>query len=277
MTLPREYEEPGLHVTRLYNRKKQYFMPAMNYAPIATLYDAYVRTAVDIPFFEEASRGYATVLELMSGTGRVSVPLIRSGVNLTCVDNSADMLAILRQKLHAEGLAADVYEMDVCALSLGRTFDMSFIPFHSFAEIVSPEDQRKALRAIHTHLRDAGQFICTLHNPPVRLKSVDGVLHLRGKYLLEGQSGILILWSVEQYDPSSRLVTGLQLYEMYNDAATLTARSYVDIQFYVHDHAGFEELLTSEGFKVKALYGDYDRSAFREDESPVMIWVLQKA
>jgi hypothetical protein len=41
------------------------------------------------------------------------------------------------------------------------------------------------------------------------------------------------------------------------------------------DH--FESMARDAGFHVLALYGNYDRSSFDADGSPVMIWVLQKA
>ena len=50
------------------------------------------------------------VLELMSGTGRVSLPLLRAAVPLTCVDYSAEMLRVLSQRLKAENLIADLHE-----------------------------------------------------------------------------------------------------------------------------------------------------------------------
>lgn len=176
-------------------------MSAMNYAQVASLYDIYVTMEFDIPFFLQEAQSHAKVLELMAGTGRVSLPLLRAGVNLTCVDSSPLMLDRLRQKLHTEGLTADVHEMDICNLALGATFDLILIPFHSFAEITFPTDQRAALRAIRNHLPSTGRFICTLHNPPIRLKSVDGFLHLRGKYSLHEQPGTLMLWSLENYHP----------------------------------------------------------------------------
>ena len=50
----------------------------------------------DIPFFREmCADATGDVLELMSGTGRVSLPLLRAGVTLTCVDYSAEMLRVL--------------------------------------------------------------------------------------------------------------------------------------------------------------------------------------
>jgi ubiquinone/menaquinone biosynthesis C-methylase UbiE len=67
---------------------------------VAPFYDNYAQATFDIQFFvQEATKIPGEVLELMAGTGRVSLPLVKAGVHLTCVDNTPEMLAILRQKL----------------------------------------------------------------------------------------------------------------------------------------------------------------------------------
>ncbi len=60
--------------------------------------------------------------------------------------------------LEQHRLHAEVYEMDVCRLDLGRRFDMVIIPFHSFAHILSPADQKRALVRIREHLVPGGTF-----------------------------------------------------------------------------------------------------------------------
>src|SRR5690349_2301707 len=102
-------------------------MPAMDYARVAKYYDLYARTEIDVPFFFEAAQGCRNVLELTSGTGRLSLPLLERGVKLSCLDNSPEMLAILCEKLVRRGLSALVYEMDATSFSLPEMYDLIFI------------------------------------------------------------------------------------------------------------------------------------------------------
>ena len=82
-------------------------MNEAHYARIADVYDAFVSSQYDVPFFiEEAKKAGGEVLELMAGTGRLTIPLLEAGIPLTCLDFSAEMLAVLRDKLAARGLAA---------------------------------------------------------------------------------------------------------------------------------------------------------------------------
>ena len=250
-------------------------MPAMDYARIADLYDSYVRVSLDIPFFLEYARQAQSVLELMSGTGRVSIPLAQAGADLTCVDSSPEMLAYLRQKSYQQGVDLQIVQADVTQIDLGRTFDLVLLPFNSFAEITDPAAQRKALNAIRRHLAPGGKFILTLHNPPVRLQTVGQGLKLRSK--LAEPDRTILLWSEEEYDPASQLVSGMQFVEVYDASGVLVEKRFVELSFFLHRPAELEALLAQAGFTIAARFGDYQRSPFEPETSPFVIWELEGA
>ena len=245
---------------------------------VADLYDAYVTTDLDIPFFlSEVREAAGPVLELMAGTGRVSVPLVEAGTRLTCVDLSGPMLARLRAKLATRGLSATVVQSDVRTLALPeRNFALALLPFQSFAELPTPDDQRGALAAIAAHLAPGGRFICTLHNPAVRQRAIDGQLRLLGTFPLPGQGQTLLLWSVQQRAPDSAVVRAAQLYELYGADGRLEEKRWLDVQFRLVERAEFQSLAEATGFRVLALHGDYERAPVGEESSPVMIWVLER-
>lgn len=249
-------------------------MPSLDYDQIADLYDTYVTTDLDVPFYLEQSRGCHQVLELMSGTGRVSLPLLEAGVSLTCVDSSPAMLARLREKVEAKGFHANIREMDVCRLDLQSRFDLIILPFHSFAEITGPESQLEALLAIRKHLQRDGRFVCPLHNAPARLKLINGVKTVRGKFPVGNSGQTLILSSVETHDDIPGLVRGTQFYDIYDKDDQLLQHRDVDVCFYLHTAGSFEGLVREAGYQAEALYGDYDCRPFRAEASPFMIWVL---
>ena len=71
---------------------------------MADVYDLYVTSDLDVGFYvAEAGKVREKVLELMCGTGRVSVPLLEAGVDLTCVD--ASEVALLVRRLLAQPTA----------------------------------------------------------------------------------------------------------------------------------------------------------------------------
>ena len=253
-------------------------MDTNNYDIIADLYDTFADAAYDINFFiDETKKTSGEVLELMSGTGRVSIPLLEAGVKLTCVDISPKLNAIFRSKLEQKGLKAKIYQMDVCRLDLPKKYDMIIIPLYSFAHIVSPEDQRKALTRIHQHLLPDGSFICTLRNPTLREQIVDGQMRLIGKYPLVRDQGTLLFWIMEQKDPDDdHAVNGMEFFEEYDAEGVLKAKRLMELHFRLSRRDEFDHLLKTAGFSIKAFYGDYTYTAFDEASSPYMIWVLEK-
>jgi SAM-dependent methyltransferase len=252
-------------------------MEINNYDPIADLYDVYVPATFDIPFFiNETKKSPGEVLELMSGTGRVSIPLLEAGVKLACVDISAELNAIFDSKLKSLGLQADIYQMDVCALDLPKQFDMIIIPFHSFAHNVSRPDQRQALERIYRHLLPGGTFILTLGNPARRRETIDGQLRLFRKYPLENGRGSLLLWIKEDIQPGDhQIVEAMQFYEEYDVKGVLRSKRLMELHFRLSHKNDIEELAAAAGFKVKALYGDYSYAEFCEESSPFMIWLFE--
>ena len=248
-----------------------------NYDIVADLYDTYVPVDFDIQFFvNETRKRKGDVLELMSGTGRISMPLLEAGVCLTCVDNSAKSNVILRQKLEQKSLKVDIYDMDVRQLDLHKQFSMIIIPFSSFAHVVSREDQRQALERIYQHLIPGGVFICTLSNPSTRKQAVDGQLHLAYTYTLSGQEKLL-LWILEKFDPQDdQVVQAFELFEHYNADGVMTSKRLMELHFRISEKIEFEELLTSTGFSIQAVYGDYEYHSFDEHSSPILIWITVK-
>ena len=248
-------------------------MASADYANIADLYDVYVNATFDIPYWlNQAQQHPGEILELMCGTGRVTLPLVEAGHQVTAVDNSPELLAILKEKVAQKGLAATIQQADVQHLNLGKRFNLILLPFNSFAEIQGREAQLEALQAIRQHLTPEGQFICTLHNPPVRLKSVDGQLRFVASYPLA--DGKLLFWIHQQYRQAEERVEVMQFYEEYDRSQTLRSKRMVELSFSLIQQAVFAELVQLAGFRILNLYGDYSQSPYQETESPFMIWFL---
>jgi SAM-dependent methyltransferase len=249
-------------------------MSSIRYDDVADLYDLHVKVDFDIPFFlSEAQKTPGKVLELMAGTGRVSVPLVEAGVDLTCVDVSNAMLERLRAKLRAKGLSAEVHQGDVRELNLGERFGLVIIPFHSFSELVARKDQVSALGAAARHIEAAGRLICTLQNPSVRLQQADGALRLTGSYEIE--SGRLVVSGFERHDPRTNIVSRTQLYELFGEDGLMESKHLLEMRFCLIGPSEFETIAAEVGLRLDALYGNYNYADFDEEHSPFMIWVLK--
>jgi SAM-dependent methyltransferase len=248
-------------------------MQPIDYNSIAEIYDLYVTADHDIPFFISETKSVSVpVLELMAGTGRLSLPLIEAGAKLTCVDSSSAMLEVLSRKLKQRGLHADIICADVCRLSLPTQFELAILPFQAFMEIIGEENQRTALAAVFRCLVPGGRFICTLHNPAIRRKQVDGLLRLVGQFPIE--SGTLVVSGFEQ--GGNPVVLRQQFFEFFDGEGRLVEKRLLQMKFAFVEKNEFEHMAQSAGFRVAQLCGNYDRASFDPVQSPVMIWRLEK-
>ena len=230
---------------------------------VSDLYDKYVNVDFDIPFYRKFCQGYKNILELMCGTGRVSLPLIVEGFNLTCVDYSQGMLDIFRSKLPND-CRVKILCQDVCELKLDETFDLVMIPFNSFTEITDKKKRQKAVKCIYEHLKTGGVFLCTLYNPEYRIKIADGNMKCLGKYKIEDNKTLIVNY-IFNYTAIDSLFYGTQYYEIYGADNKCIEKRFMDIQCTLISKSEIVEMCAAVGLTLKEIYGDYSFSTFKAD------------
>ena len=231
-------------------------------------------TDEDIPFFLSWSlRASGKVVELMAGTGRVSVPVAAAGVDLTSVDSSPAMLEVLRRKLAREHASARVVQQDVTALDLESRFSLAFIAFNSFEELTADPTREEALRGVFSHLVPGGTFICTLHDPRVRRRRVGPGHEIRHRFRAPATGRQIELSLSTTLEEARALVRGLEVLE---DVETGRVILELPICFRLSDEEEFRMLAERSGFHVEALYGDYQGSPYVAGSSSSMVWVLRR-
>lgn len=249
---------------------------SIKFDQVADIYDDYVNVDFDIPFFLKETEDFeGEILELMCGTGRVSILLLEAGRKLVCVDYSQGMLDVFARKVEGKGYPVRLVNADVTKLDLEKRFGMILLPFHSFSEISSKEKQCEALKRISDHLEENGKFICTLQNPQVRLKSADGELRVLGEFQ-SGNDNRIRISSMNQYHSETGLVTGYQQYEIFDIQGNLIEKRVLDICFRPVHEKEFARMIEGTGLKVGRIYGDYSGTAFNPNESNFMLYKLIK-
>lgn len=240
---------------------------------VADLYDAYVKTDMDVEFYLELCKGRRNILELMCGTGRVSLPLIRKDLNLTCVDYSQGMLDVFRLKLK-ESDKVHIICQDICDLALQERYDLAFIPFNSFMEITDPAQRKKAVARIYEHIMPGGLFFCSLYNPAYRIKSADGSYRILGRFDI-GVDRTLVVSFYNVYSSGGSIIEGTQFYEIYDGHNRLLEKRILRIQFSIITQGEMIEMAQSAGFIVNEIYGDYEQHSYKPD-SHFMNFLFQK-
>lgn len=248
----------------------------INFDKVADIYDFYVNVDFDIPFFlKESENVKGEILELMCGTGRVSIPLLNAGRQMFCVDYSKGMLDSFERKIKNKNYSVNLIKMDVTNLSLNKKFGLIILPFHSITEIISTDLQIKALQSISAHLDKNGIFILTLQNPKTRLKLADGITRIMGKFPIEENRQLIISY-MNQYNESDKIVSGFQFYEIYDSTNILIEKRFLDVNFKPITDSELRNMIKTADLEIVEMYGDYSYNLFDEETSNFMIYKMVK-
>ena len=251
-------------------------------AELAALYDAVYANSADIAFWQAmATAGSDGLLELGCGTGRVLLPLARVGHTVTGLDLAAPMLAHCRALLQAEPPEVrdrvTLLEADMTSFDLDRRFAQIYCAFGTFHHLRMVEQQLACLARCRQHLLPHGNLILDLINPDPAPASLNGDAPA-GETVAN-----IVDWTDGRRIRSWATMLNYQRLLQCNDCEVTyeiievdgtTRRLTETFPMRLLYRYELEHLLARCGFRIIALYGDYDRSAF-SDESLGLIVVAE--
>jgi SAM-dependent methyltransferase len=217
-----------------------------------------------------AGDGKGPILELGSGTGRVTFLLAKHGHEVTGLDSSEVMLARARGKLATQSpeVKARVLLLkgDMTDFTFENRFGLIIIPFRAFQHLLTPERQAACLTRVRQHLLEGGKFVVTMFNPDLRL-----IVRNEDRYLVweservELETGSTVIRSVRnRYDTAEQVVRGLFIYQKIDKEGTLVSTEYEPFALRWTWRWEMEYLLRLCGFRVEAVYGNYHRVPYPE-------------
>ena len=119
--------------------------------------------AVDL--LEKLAAGGAA-LEFAIGTGRIAVPLAQRGIKVAGMDNSAAMLAKLREKPGAEGIEA--VEGDMATTRIPGEFTVAYLVFNTIFNLTTQDAQVACFENAAAHLTTGGRFVIETRVPELQ-------------------------------------------------------------------------------------------------------------
>ena len=235
----------------------------------------------DIAFYVEEARRAGSVLELGCGSGRILIPTAAAGVPITGLDLSDSMLARCREKLAAQPpevrARARLVHGSMTDFDLPEKFALVTTPFRAFQHLISIDDQLACLLCVHRHLAPGGRLILDMFQVnPAGLGDPE--------------------WMREREDtPETKLPDGRSFRRTARITAFHRAEQVNDVEFAVYlSHPDgrtdryaesfpfryffpkeVEHLLARAGFRVVAMYGDFNRSPLAND-SPDMLTIAEE-
>ncbi|MEH2622813.1 2-polyprenyl-3-methyl-5-hydroxy-6-metoxy-1,4-benzoquinol methylase [Bradyrhizobium sp. AZCC 1719] len=125
-------------------------------------------------YVETARERGGRVLDLACGSGRLTIPLARSGLRVTGGDLSAKMLERARRSAEAQSVQLDLVQLDMRHFDLkGRTFDTIIVAVNSVLHLHSSDDFRGFFQSVARHLSPKGRLVFDAFFPNVAMLSSD--------------------------------------------------------------------------------------------------------
>jgi SAM-dependent methyltransferase len=212
------------------------------------------------------------VLELACGTGRLTLPLARVGVevvgdgfSIVGLDSSRAFVGAASSRLASEPeavrAAASFVEGDMREPAIEGTFDLVLVPFNSLAYLIEPADRAAALRAARSCLADDGRFAFDLLAPRYDLlaeaTTAPPVVRMDADHAAPAL-GVerFIRTSTDTYDPTTQTLSAVNRYEIHRTDGTVEHR-VTDLDWHIWFPAELELALTAAGFGVAERFGGY--------------------
>ena len=212
----------------------------------------------DVKFWQSmAERTNGRILELGCGTGRVTIPVARTGARVVGVDRSAEMLgrALKRSRRMRTGSAPMWLRGDIRFLpfSPSAPFELVMAPYGILQSLVRESDLKATLASVERVLSRGGIFgVDLVPDLPVWKEYRDKV-RFRG-VRRGGKSRITLVESVRQ-DRARKLTLFDQEYVEQRGRERRTRR--FSLVFRTLTVPQMTRRLEHAGFRIKAVLGDY--------------------
>jgi SAM-dependent methyltransferase len=232
----------------------------------------------DIPFYMEEARRAAElhppyrnergklehqVLELACGTGRLTIPIAQSGVEITGLDLSPSMLAHARAKAKQTGVEISFIEGDCREFELGRKFALIFMAFNSMQHLHDHASLAGLFSSVRKHLAANGRFIFDVFNPKISaLARTPEDRRPEREYEDPEGKGTIVLEQTMHYDDASQ-VSRIKWYFSRRGSNGLEPDFRVeDLHLRCFFPQELDLLVRSQGFELLDKFGNFERKPF---------------
>jgi SAM-dependent methyltransferase len=204
-------------------------------------------------YLEEAGKSGGRVLELACGSGRLTIPIAQSGIEIIGADLSASMLATARAKAQRAGVEVKFLEADMRGFDLPGKFSAILIPGNSLLHLFTPEDLKQCLACVRRHLASNGRLIFDISKWDLAMLARDPAVRFPVMTVND-----ITIEETASYDAASQ-IRHIVWYFSSPGAADFRVIDYALRVIFPQE---LLLLLDAAGFRVDARYGEFTREPF---------------
>ena len=238
---------------------------------------------VDLPFYLDlARRSRGPVLEIGCGTGRVLLQIARREIEIHGVDNSAQMLRVLKSRLTTEPLdvrnKVRLHKGDMRSFRLKKKFPLVLAPFRPMQHMHTLDDQVRAFRTAAAHMSRTGIFAFDVFYP--KFEMIQGGIGEEVQELewpVEGEPNKIMrrFFRKESVDKIQQTFRFTFIFRTYDGAQLVHEESEpFQMSYYTYPH--LQALFRLAGLEIVKEYGSFAKDTL-DNSSQQMIFLLRRA
>lgn len=206
------------------------------------------------------------VLDVGCGTGRILLDFMQQGIDIDGVDNSPDMLALLKQKAEKLNLNPTVFQQEMDKLSLPRKYQAILVPSSSFQLLLDEKLPPIAMDRFYEHLLPGG----VLAMPFMTLwRSGEQLENEFTREVIRPEDGSTIRrWQYARFDPDTDLEHTIDRYEIIRDGNVVASEEHHQspgTRSYTQEQAA--KLYQEAGFRDIQIFHDFTFEPVRPDDT----------
>jgi SAM-dependent methyltransferase len=222
---------------------------------------------IDLEFYKRVARAATgPVLEAGCGSGRILLPLLGEGLEMSGFDPSQAMLDMLQARAERLGLKPDVWQGDFDSIT--GSYHAVISPFNSVMHLLEQEQQFAAFQRVFDALKPGGMFAFDLVNP-YTLDIYDESRQFESSMIDAATDETIEIWRWFEHDPLP------QLGKYHREFITRDKTFYSVIDFRWTYPSEIQLLLNLTGFQTCEVFGGFGGEPIMEDSSS-QVWVATK-
>ena len=254
-------------------------MSSDSYDPIARYYDlTHADLADDLPLLIDLARqANGPLLELGCGSGRL-LPLVVHVPRWVGIDQSAEMLRRAQDRVAT--LPADqqarvtLVEGEMSQLALPDPdirFGLAVLPYNTVMHLTTP-DLTRLLKKLRPFLAKNGRLFIDVINPFAVADTPDDPTLLLERTFVDTEQGQQVLqFAANRLDDDQQQLHITWVYDATPLNGGPVHRTISQMSYHYRFPHQLTMLLESCGYRLEAMWGDYDRAPFDEESDRLLL------
>jgi ubiquinone/menaquinone biosynthesis C-methylase UbiE len=207
------------------------------------------------------------IIELACGTGRLTIPMAKSGLNMVGIDLHDGMLNRAKQKAAHEQLSIIFEQQDCTKLELPCKSPLIFMTGNSFQHFLTNESQDALFHSVKKHLLPNGQFIFDTRNPILAELAVVDEYEERP---INKDTQTVIGKNVEEYNHETQILNCVtETIILENEQVIHTTRDSISLRYVFP--LELTRLVEEHGFELLHLYGSWKKEDYKKDSISMVV------